>query len=65
MENRASIPLYSYTLECNYNSGRQSNAVSDATKDKGKASPSFNASPISHRYCIADFEEVFFCYIKY
>lgn len=48
----------SYTLECNYNSGRQSNAVSSATCDNGQASPALHYSPMPHRYCIASFEQV-------
>lgn len=47
-----------YTLECNYNSGRQCNAISEATMDDGKASPAATFSPLSHRFTIADFEQV-------
>jgi hypothetical protein len=50
--------IHSYTLECNYNSGRQRNAVSSATCDNGRASPAQPYSPMPHTYCIASFEQV-------
>ena len=52
------LHVRSYTLECNYNSGRQSNAVSTATMDSGKASPPHPPSPMAHKYSIADYEQV-------
>ena len=48
----------SYTLECNYNSGRQSNALTAATLDNGRTSPAVPYSPMGHRFSIQDFEEV-------
>ncbi len=48
----------SYTLECNYNSGRQCNQLSEATLDDGRSSPAQPFSPVSHRLTIADFEQV-------
>ena len=48
----------SYTLECNYNSGRQSNALTTATLDNGRASPATPYSPMGHRFSIQDFEQV-------
>ena len=50
--------LYSYTLECNYNSGRQSNYLSSATCDNSRASPSVPYSPMPQRFSIASFEQV-------
>lgn len=52
------LVLYSYTLECNYNSGCQCNLVTEATMDDGRASPPFPFSPMTHRFSIADFEQV-------
>ena len=54
----SSLLPYSYTLECNYNSGQQCNALQAATLDDGRASPAFAFSPISRRFSIADFEQV-------
>lgn len=48
----------SYTLECNYNSGRQCNAVSPATSDDGRASPPLPYSPMPHKYNVATFQHV-------
>ena len=48
----------SYTLECNYNSGRQSNSLTAATLDNGRASPATPYSPMGHRFSIQDFEQV-------
>ena len=33
------LSSYSYTLECNYNSGRTTNVVPPATCDDGRATP--------------------------
>lgn len=52
------IIMHSYTLECNYNSGRQCNTLPEATLDDGRASPASAFSPITHRFSIADFEQV-------
>ena len=52
----------SYTLECNYNSGRQSNALTAATLDNGRASPATPYSPMGHRFSIQDFEQVRLCH---
>ena len=50
--------LYSYTLECNYNSGRQGNPLTAATMDNGRASPPVPPSSMGHRFSIQDFEQV-------
>lgn len=52
------LVLCSYTLECNYNSGRQCNPITEATLSDGRASPASPFSPVSHRFSIADFEQV-------
>ena len=41
---------HSYTLECNYNTGRTTNAVPGASHDKGRASPPSKASSSSPKY---------------
>ena len=50
--------IYSYTLECNYNSGRHTNTLTPATMDSGKATPPQDGSPIPYKYNINSFEEV-------
>lgn len=50
--------IHCYTLECNYNSGRQGNALTPATLDNGRASPPLPPSPMGHRFSIQDFEQV-------
>ena len=50
--------VYSYTLECNYNSGRRTNGLSPATMDSGRATPPQQPSLIPHRYTTSNFEEV-------
>ena len=49
---------HSYTLECNYNSGRMVNSITSATTDGGRASPPQEGSFIPHKYSIEDYEEV-------
>ena len=53
-----SLSLYSYTLECNYNSGRQVNSMSEATLAEGRATPPHPGSNMPHRFSIQDFEQV-------
>lgn len=49
---------YSYTLECNYNSGRQCNTLGAATLDDGRATPPHPGSPMPHRFSVQDYEQV-------
>lgn len=49
---------YSYTLECNYNSGRIVNQVTHATMDSGRATPPQDGSLIPHKLTAKDYEEV-------
>lgn len=49
--------FYSYTLEGNYNSGRQVNSLSPATMDDGRATPPPLAG-FPPRFTIAMYEEV-------
>lgn len=55
---KATSLIHSYTLECNYNSGRRTNGLSPATMDSGRATPPQQPSPIPHRYTTSNFEEV-------
>ena len=48
----------SYTLECNYNSGRIVNQLTTATMDSGRATPPSDGSLIPHKLTSKDFEEV-------
>ncbi|CAI8051850.1 Cytosolic carboxypeptidase-like protein 5 [Geodia barretti] len=48
--------VHCYTLECNYNSGRQCNALSAATCDDGRASPALPYSPMPHKYSVSTFQ---------
>ena len=57
------VPLHdtyghSYTLECNYNSGRSCNGLSAATCDDGRASPPRPGTAIPCKYTTACYEEV-------
>ena len=49
--------LYSYTLECNYNTGRSTNLISPATCDDGRATPP-PLPGFPPRYTQEHFEEV-------
>lgn len=61
------LSFNSYTLECNYNSGRHVNTITTATMDSGRCSPPQNGSPIPHKLTSLDFEEVCFSrtYVHY
>lgn len=50
--------IHSYTLECNYNSGRSCNGLSAATCDDGRATPPRAGTAIPCKYTIACYEEV-------
>jgi hypothetical protein len=50
--------VHCYTLECNYNSGRQTNAVGPVTCDHGTISPKLLYSPMPFRYNIASFQQL-------
>ena len=49
---------HSYTLECNYNSGRSCDGLSAATCDDGRASPPRPGTAIPCKYTTACYEEV-------
>ena len=51
------IWCHSYTLECNYNSGRSCNGLSPATCDDGRATPPRPGTAIPCKYTIASYEE--------
>ena len=49
--------VHSYTLECNYNMGRQINQLPPASKDNGRATPPLTAS-FPPKYTPDSWEEV-------
>ena len=53
--------IHSYTLECNYNTGRQTNCVAPACSDNGRATPP-PATGFPPRYTPAHYEDVSFKY---
>ncbi|ESO03726.1 hypothetical protein HELRODRAFT_191938 [Helobdella robusta] len=48
----------SYTLECNYNTGRLTNLIPHASGDSGRATPPPSTGIIPQKYNISHFEEV-------
>ncbi len=52
-----SVSVFSYTLECNYNTGRMVNSVPPAHGDNGRATPPPLAG-FPPKYTMAHFEEV-------
>lgn len=48
---------HSYTLECNYNSGRSCNGISAATCDDGRVTPPRPGTAIPCKYTTACYEE--------
>ncbi|XP_066864033.1 cytosolic carboxypeptidase-like protein 5 isoform X2 [Kogia breviceps] len=54
---KASGIIHSYTLECNYNTGRSVNSIPAACHDNGRASPP-PPSAFPSRYTVEQFEQV-------
>lgn len=50
--------VHSYTLECNYNSGRMCNPLTPATLDGSKATPPSSMQTMGHKFSISDYEQV-------
>lgn len=55
--NRGSLVPHSYTLECNYNTGRSVNSIPGACHDNGRASPP-PPPAFPSRYTVELFEQV-------
>ena len=49
---------HSYTLECNYNTGRSTNQIPEASMDRGRASPPLNSRQTSPKYNDETFRDV-------